>query len=318
MTHELNSLPSGKHLRTSAAQGSVRVGPLTIPIGVVAWGISGAVHAGVFTGMYALRWTPSDVSIPRIELARGEHAVQVAIHSSPWPAPVEELGPKTAFEDDPRSACVPEAPAATLKRRSDYVDVPAPSGVSEQADFAQAVRFTEAEPPEAEMTLAENSALAARSSRQELEGPADAPKSDPVDAGSAPMPTPLKARQSTIPARAPAFEEMEAEFPESAHVANELRAVKPGVDTGVEVLRLPRPTYPSVSRRLGEEGVVLLSVEVLANGSAGAITVLRDPGFPRLTAAAVAAAREARFRPAVRNGRPVAAAVRIPFRFVIE
>jgi protein TonB len=93
---------------------------------------------------------------------------------------------------------------------------------------------------------------------------------------------------------------------------------EPGVRTGVEVLDLPRPRYPLMSRRRGEEGLVLLRVEVLASGRAGTIEVLRDPGFPRLTEAALQAVRKARFRAATQAGTPAKDTVQIPFRFVLE
>jgi protein TonB len=91
-----------------------------------------------------------------------------------------------------------------------------------------------------------------------------------------------------------------------------------GAATGVELLDLPKPEYPLRSRELGEEGVVVLAVEVLPDGRTGEIRVVKSPGFPRLVEAAVAAARRARFRPSVRGGSAVRSAVEIPFRFALE
>jgi len=91
-----------------------------------------------------------------------------------------------------------------------------------------------------------------------------------------------------------------------------------GVERGAQILHLPRPKYPPLSRRLGEEGVVLLEVEVLPNGSAGAIRILANPGYPRLTAAAIAAVRLARFHPGLRRGVPVRTVVKVPFEFVLR
>ena len=100
--------------------------------------------------------------------------------------------------------------------------------------------------------------------------------------------------------------------------ANPPTSAPAGVETGANILDLPRPAYPIMSRRLGEEGVVLLQIEVLADGSVGSIKVLRDPGFRRLIAAAIAAAKKGRFKPASRDGRLVRSTVRIPFRFVLR
>ncbi len=91
-----------------------------------------------------------------------------------------------------------------------------------------------------------------------------------------------------------------------------------GIETGVEAVDLPKPEYPRRSRRLGEEGLVLLEVEVLPDGRAGRIRVLNDAGYPRLVQAAIAAVREAHFTPATRNGRSVSTWVQIPFEFTLN
>jgi len=88
-----------------------------------------------------------------------------------------------------------------------------------------------------------------------------------------------------------------------------------GIETGVKAFNLPKPEYPRRSRRLGEEGLVLLEVEVLPDGRAGQIRVLNNPSYPRLIQAAIAAVRAARFTPAMRNGRSVRTWVEIPFEF---
>jgi len=91
-----------------------------------------------------------------------------------------------------------------------------------------------------------------------------------------------------------------------------------GVRTGAEVADLPAPEYPRRSRRLGEEGLVLLEVEVLANGRAGTVRVVRAPPYPRLVDAAVSAVRKAKFKPATSEGLPVRSLVEIPVRFKLD
>jgi len=88
--------------------------------------------------------------------------------------------------------------------------------------------------------------------------------------------------------------------------------------TSVEIVDLPPPEYPPRSRRLGEEGLVVLEVEVLPDGRVGKVRVLQAPDFPRLVDAAVAAVKNARFRPATVDGRPVPAAVEVPIRFRLD
>jgi len=93
---------------------------------------------------------------------------------------------------------------------------------------------------------------------------------------------------------------------------------KPGVSRGVKILHLPTPRYPPSCRRRGQEGLVVLEVEVLADGSAGCITVCRHAEAPALDQAAVTGIRRAKFLPALRNGRPVAATILIPVRFELR
>jgi len=53
--------------------------------------------------------------------------------------------------------------------------------------------------------------------------------------------------------------------------------------------------YPSASRRLSEEGRVVVTITVAADGKAGAATVTQSSGFPRLDQAAMDAVRKWRF-----------------------
>lgn len=77
----------------------------------------------------------------------------------------------------------------------------------------------------------------------------------------------------------------------------------------------PMPVYPDVARRRGRQGRVVLRVEVRPDGAAGAVSIDRSSGDVRLDEAALAAVRQWRFRPALRNGVPVVARVRVPVRF---
>jgi periplasmic protein TonB len=67
----------------------------------------------------------------------------------------------------------------------------------------------------------------------------------------------------------------------------------------------PLPVYPAMSRRLGEQGVVVLRVLIDANGRAVDVQIQRSSGSGRLDQAALEAIREWRFVPARRGGKPV-------------
>lgn len=83
-------------------------------------------------------------------------------------------------------------------------------------------------------------------------------------------------------------------------------------------LNNPPPDYPSISRRLGEQGLVLLSVLVTENGTAGSVELQTGSGSSRLDQAALEAVKKWRFIPAKRGEQPVSASVVVPVRFSIE
>jgi periplasmic protein TonB len=83
-------------------------------------------------------------------------------------------------------------------------------------------------------------------------------------------------------------------------------------------LRNPEPPYPTVSRRLGEQGSVQLQVLVRPDGHVASVDVHRSSGFPRLDEAAAGAVREWRFVPAKRGTTPVEAVVIVPIVFKLE
>lgn len=84
------------------------------------------------------------------------------------------------------------------------------------------------------------------------------------------------------------------------------------------VLHVPTPIYPRLSRERGQTGWVELEIEVLPDGTAGDIRVLRDPGHRRLLQAALDAARLGRYTPATLNGKPIASTLTVSFRFELR
>lgn len=80
-------------------------------------------------------------------------------------------------------------------------------------------------------------------------------------------------------------------------------------------LHNPAPTYPAVARLKRQEGVVLLTIEVSADGRASRVRVEKSSGFELLDEAALKAVRRWRFKPARIGGVPVAARGRVPLWF---
>ena len=80
-------------------------------------------------------------------------------------------------------------------------------------------------------------------------------------------------------------------------------------------LRNPAPVYPTLARERGEQGTVILEVEVLASGACGQIRIPSSSGSHLLDDAARGAIASWRFKPAVRVGVPVTVWVEIPVTF---
>ncbi len=84
-----------------------------------------------------------------------------------------------------------------------------------------------------------------------------------------------------------------------------------------KVIKSHKPSYPRDMVRGEVEGTVRLAVQVLPSGRVGEVRVLRSV-HPQLDAAAVAAARRFRYRPARRAGEKVAAWQVLDFTFRLE
>lgn len=78
------------------------------------------------------------------------------------------------------------------------------------------------------------------------------------------------------------------------------------------------PRYPPLSRRMGEEGTVVLRVELDEQGKVCAARVSGSSGFERLDNAALEAVRTWQCRPAHRDGHAVRAVALQPFKFILQ
>jgi periplasmic protein TonB len=80
----------------------------------------------------------------------------------------------------------------------------------------------------------------------------------------------------------------------------------------IDVAASHEPEYPPVSRRLGEQGTVILEVMVEPNGRASDVKIIQSSGFPRLDEAAVNGVKASyRFAPGTLDGKPAA----MPYTF---
>jgi protein TonB len=135
--------------------------------------------------------------------------------------------------------------------------------------------------------------------------PAEAPS---PTVAPAPPPDPPKPIPETAPAVAAA--------PAAPSVAPAPPIIPPNFNA--DYLHNPPPPYPAQSRRLGEQGRVMLRVLVTPDGQAEQVEVRTSSGSPRLDASALETVRRWKFVPARQGDRPIAAWVLVPISFRLE
>jgi len=83
-------------------------------------------------------------------------------------------------------------------------------------------------------------------------------------------------------------------------------------------LRNPAPPYPSLSKRMGEEGKVVLRVSVNPQGTADSVDIKTSSGSLRLDESAQKTVHNWKFVPAKRGDTPVQSWVLVPIIFKLE
>ncbi|MCW8190991.1 energy transducer TonB [Verminephrobacter eiseniae] len=83
-------------------------------------------------------------------------------------------------------------------------------------------------------------------------------------------------------------------------------------------LNNPKPAYPAISRRMGEQGKVLLRVLIGSDGLPQKVEINQSSGFDRLDRQAQEAVMRWRFVPGKRNGVAEAMWNLVPVNFVLE
>ena len=83
-------------------------------------------------------------------------------------------------------------------------------------------------------------------------------------------------------------------------------------------LNNPKPPYPAISKRMGEQGKVVLRVLISAEGLPQKVEISQSSGYDRLDRQAQEAVQHWRFVPGKRNGVPEAMWTLVPIQFVLE
>ncbi len=85
-----------------------------------------------------------------------------------------------------------------------------------------------------------------------------------------------------------------------------------------EYLNNPKPAYPAVSKRLGEQGKVVIRTFIGVDGTAQQVQIKQSSGFDRLDQAALATALKWRYVPGKRAGVAEAMWFDVPFNWVLR
>ncbi len=128
-----------------------------------------------------------------------------------------------------------------------------------------------------------------------LAAPAESPSPSPIAVAPPPTPVPAPIAAPPAPAAAPTPPRFDADY-----------------------LDNPKPPYPAIARRMGEQGRVVLRVRVDAQGLPIDVQLHASSGSERLDASALQTLRRWKFIPARLGNEPVAASVLVPIAFTLK
>ncbi|MGE0808910.1 MAG: energy transducer TonB [Burkholderiaceae bacterium] len=249
------------------------------PIGLA---VALALHAGAASALWAGLSTPVRQETTPLE-------VRFVEIQPPTPEPVAPPPPAPKPPEPPPPPPKPPPPKPKPKppKKVERVVPPAPVPVPVPAPI---LAVAEPAPVPAEVMT--------------VPPPAPAPPPAPPAPVAAPAPAAPPAPVAAAPAPAP------------APAPPPLPIIPP--NSQADYLRNPSPVYPTMSRRMGEEGRVLLRVYVERDGTASRVNVRESSGFSRLDDSAVMAVRNWRFVPAKRGEETLAAWVLVPINFSLK
>ena len=88
--------------------------------------------------------------------------------------------------------------------------------------------------------------------------------------------------------------------------------------SNAEYLQNPKPAYPALSKRLGEQGSIVVRVLIGTDGLPQRAELLKSSGFDRLDQAALTTVMKWRYVPGKRAGIAEVMWVNVPINFVLE
>lgn len=267
------------------------------------------MHAGAL--LAAARWP---LAVSAAEQGGGEDPIAIRVSRSSFTG----LG----VADEPPGEPDAETLAAPLDETlAESLAEPATEPVAEPVAAPVIEPVAEAAPaaPAAPVAMAEPVAAAAAGAAvigtgaSSAEPPVGAPAATGADDGSAilsapPAPKPVAA--AALPAL-PANSAGPRGGEGSAGGAG-------GAQHAARLTSNPKPTYPRLSIRYGEQGEALCRLEIDAEGRVVGAKIARSSGHARLDEAALSAVKRWRFEPATRDGVPEPSFATLPVVFRIQ
>ncbi|HXB60510.1 MAG TPA: energy transducer TonB [Candidatus Acidoferrales bacterium] len=132
--------------------------------------------------------------------------------------------------------------------------------------------------------------------------------SEPAAALSTPPPISVIVQPKSTPPAPPAIDI--SDTPEKTETP-----APPAISTQPDYLKNPAPVYPAAARRRHEEGLVILTVNVTADGHAAKVSIKKSSGFKLLDDAAAEAVENWEFEPARLGPVSLESDVEVPIRF---
>ncbi len=120
----------------------------------------------------------------------------------------------------------------------------------------------------------------------------------------------------TSPSATPSVTTVNSAMLPQTGVAPTAELVLPSADA--DYLNNPPPAYPRQSKRMGEQGTVVVRVLIGLQGTAEKADIDTSSGFARLDHAALVTVQRWRYVPGKRMGAPEAMWFKVPVRFILE
>lgn len=136
-----------------------------------------------------------------------------------------------------------------------------------------------------------------------------------------PLPQPLEPTIITAPEPPPQVAQTALIEPSPAPAEAPAPPAPPRIElpsSDADYLNNPRPAYPALSRRLGEQGKTVIRVYIDTNGTATRAEIRSSSGYERLDQTALQTVQRWRYVPGKRNGMPEAMWFNVPINFVLE